>query len=242
MTEAHKPLPLIEEEKSIFHSISDIPLYACTISTDSKEFLVYNIEDNKICAKIPNPVSFDMTTKGLLCKLNGSQLFYFGGRIQRKKTSGTCLLIDIKAQSVEILPSGRPRFFANPVYFENFVYIFGGSGGPNWDQAASDKFSLRKKKWKRIADLPIPTAQTSTVLFERKILIAGHKLGSILKYDHYKNSYKSLLEISPTSWKILFIFKERCYAVTNDLQCYVSEIKNWKIWNYHGIIDGIILS
>ncbi|CAG9310187.1 unnamed protein product [Blepharisma stoltei] len=231
-------LTFLEEKKSSFNSISDIPLYVCTISTDSKEFLVCNIENNKICAKIQNPLPFNIITKGLICELNGSQLFYFGGCTKDDKPIGLCLLIDIRTQSVEVLPSGKPRYFANPVYFENFVYIFGGKSS-NKSLADSDKFSLRKNKWKSIADLPCRAYQTSAIVYRNQILLSGRNLGNIWKYDPVTNSYESLFEIVKEQWKFFFIYKKQCYIVTSERLCFSSEVDDWKTWNYFGTVRSL---
>ncbi|CAG9323936.1 unnamed protein product [Blepharisma stoltei] len=106
------PYPLIEEEPCKFDSISDVPLFLCKISIDSTEFLVYNIENNKICARLPNPVPYTLQIRGFSCNINGFQLFWFGGASQNGDIVGVCLLIDIKTQSVEILSFGRPRALA----------------------------------------------------------------------------------------------------------------------------------
>ncbi|CAG9319548.1 unnamed protein product [Blepharisma stoltei] len=117
--------PLVEEELCKFHSISDIPLFLCTLSVNSTEFLVYNVENNKICARIQNPVPYKLQIRGASCLINGSQLFWLGGASQNGDIVGACLLIDIKEQSIEILSSGKPRLLITPVFLENFVYDLG---------------------------------------------------------------------------------------------------------------------
>ncbi|CAG9328501.1 unnamed protein product [Blepharisma stoltei] len=235
----YKSLPLLEEEQSKFDSISEIPLHLCTMSIDSKEFLVYNVENNKICAKIPTPVSLNLMTQGFLCQLNGSQLFYLGGISKTDKSVGICLLIDIKNLSVEKLQTGRARCFATPVYLEKFVYVFGGRRFPNNPQSFSDKFNLRKNKWKRIANLPFPATQTNTIVYQRKILVSGWKLRNIWNYDPDKNSYESLFEIDKEPWKMFYIYKDQCYVVASDYNCYSSEKNSIQNWTFHRKVSGI---
>ncbi|CAG9323667.1 unnamed protein product [Blepharisma stoltei] len=238
MVEESRLLLKIEEESIKFSSIVDIPLNLCSLSEDSKEFLVYNVESNKICAKIPNPIPFELKFKGFMCKLSGSQHFYYGGCLKDDTPVGFCLLIDIKTLSVEFLNPGLPRYWASPIYYENFVYVFGGSTAKRSDQVISSKFNLRKNKWKRIADLPSKAEQTSTVVYENKILISGRKLGYVWKYDPEENSYERLLKTNKNPWKMFFVLNSRCYLVTTERVCYRSEANDWRHWQFYGKIKG----
>ncbi|CAG9319549.1 unnamed protein product [Blepharisma stoltei] len=87
--------------------------------------------------------------------------------------------------------------------------------------------------------MPESAYQTTTVVFDRKILIAGLGFGNILEYDPAKNSYDTIFKIAKKKTKLLIVIQDQCYLLS--IYFYSSEINNAKIWNCLGRIKNIPL-
>mmetsp|Transcript_15002 Transcript_15002/g.21813 ORF Transcript_15002/g.21813 Transcript_15002/m.21813 type:complete len:372 (+) Transcript_15002:27-1142(+) len=170
-----------------------------------------------------------------ICNLPLDKLFHCGGN----NFNNFCFLLDKKTLEVKELP-GYPLEIreTSAVYFNNCIYVFGGSvptkkegitlGVPT---SKSFKFDLNKKEWIEVSPLPEPSAMTSCIIVGNLIYVTGNSLPSLYVYNPFTNSYQDTLSLENYQEKVLVYHPKKAYLIVQAMGVFGlnRETQTWEI-------------
>lgn len=173
-----------------------------------------------------------------ICLIPGDKLFYHGGYNGDGDAIATTYIINLKTRFAEALPKGRLRCTASAIYYLGSIYIFGGYGKNAIKQC--DKFSVKRKTWEEISDLPCPVQNTSTIQVKGSFIITG--LGSkIYKYEIETNKYSVVISgMNIGGFNILIKESPNIYLLSAGI--YLSSEDTLDKWLFTEKINDIISS
>ncbi|CAG9321866.1 unnamed protein product [Blepharisma stoltei] len=178
-----------------------------------------------------------------ICSLPNDELFCYGFELADYSFSGSAYILN-SYNRIKKLPDGIPCFGGTGIYYENAVYIFGGSryGFDLYPIPLNNarKFDFLQNKWMRLANLPEPSLYLFITEFFDEILIAEYEVSKIYSYDIFSNIYSEIpLELAMHSAKILFRYEDRAYLIDSKRMINVSGIKDSFTWENIGQINRI---
>ncbi|CAG9314951.1 unnamed protein product [Blepharisma stoltei] len=163
-----------------------------------------------------------------ITQLPNYELFCFGNW---NPLSGITCIIDSK-YNVRVLPSGTPCNKAGSVYYQNNVYVFGGSDNKK-DLALAEAYDLVENKWIKLNPLPAPSRRCSCIVYKQNIIITGFNYSKLYSYSIIQNSYTEISSLLVRSGgnKILVSGIFRLFLIESSGAIYESEVgdeNNWK--------------
>ncbi|CAG9329959.1 unnamed protein product [Blepharisma stoltei] len=171
----------------------------------------YNIENQSFLCKLintPEPLS-EFTC---ITQLPNNEIFCFGNNYP---VSGVTCIINTNLLTCRALVDGKPCYNSSSIYYNRFVYVFGGCDDYDCLQHAA-KYDLSENRWINLTQLPGLALICSCIQFKHKILLSGLGLRSIYSYDPIINSYSVVTNfyLDENALKILILVDSRIYLIT----------------------------
>ncbi|CAG9329598.1 unnamed protein product [Blepharisma stoltei] len=182
---------------------------------DSKTKTIYEQE-----LKIPKNLSGNM-----ICRIPDNKLFFYGNL----PISGSAFILD-SFYNITNLQEGKPAFGAGGVYYNGFVYIFGGCDYHDLFKASS-RYSLSENRWSELMSLPVKSYYCSCEVFNGVILIYGYHHEVLYIYDPAIDIFTDVnVPFVRLAYKIIIKVNNRGYildhggtiyeSLENDLFCW----------------------
>ncbi|CAG9325669.1 unnamed protein product [Blepharisma stoltei] len=138
------------------------------------------------------------------------------------------------AKNFKIISSGATSWGSNAVFFEDFVYMFGGGYNGRTERKAK-RLDLVKNKLETLMPIPEPSKYCSCVVFCNKILISGQYFEDLFLYDTIIDTYHALLlGVIKNSPKIVCTGNSRGYIFDTWGYYYESNQNDEYAWNSLG--------
>jgi Kelch motif len=163
---------------------------------------------------------------GSFCYMEDLKVFYGGGSLNSKCLS-EYVIIDTREGFITTIKKGRSRKQGGSCYISPYIYIFGGCE-PTRAIKSCDKYNTKTQKWEVFNELPV-ASDTTSVIFQDKILVTGGKLSSVYYYDHANDTYHETLRNLPFGNKFLCCGNGKVYLLCNNL-IYSSHLGNYWKW------------
>lgn len=201
---------------------------------------VYELTENLACKS--NYATFCNTKNGNVCKMNLTdftliptqmenphKLDYFCNFCQLPNNEifgfscfklGTFIIkADLSFQKLK--RSAKPTSFCGSIYYEGYVYIFGGSGN-NYE-----RFNLVRHIWTKLPKLPRTSDYTSCAILQNKILITGYHLDNIYVFNPDINSYtRTLKALKMDTQKLVCNANQRGFLIELPGDVYESDVND----------------
>ena len=152
------------------------------------------------------------------CNIGENKYFVYGG--YGSAYSSSTKIIDIKAKSVESLPSDSPLAYHGLSLFNDEVYCFGGYTGSNYTNI-SKKFDLKKRVWTIIQPLPQANHFNSASTLDNQILVFGYQSAELFNFNPDQNSFTTKFSFTTNTMKFIFenwivVFGKGLYQIDYD--------------------------
>ena len=194
----------------------------------SKSLVTLSIESLELL-KTPLNLREKMGNSAGWCQLPQQKIFHYGGQLSKlRKPLNICCIIDPFKKTVEEKANGPALLYkiGQCTYFNNIVYIFGGSTLFSASCSEAYKYDLISDTWGEIAYLPNPSEHNCSVEIGGEIMITGCHLG-IVKYQLAENTYATLVE-KADGFKVMLTEGERFYLAFGS-KLYLGENNKWEL-------------
>lgn len=168
-----------------------------------------------------------------ICSVSPTEVFTTGG--YSESVLKCCYLINNETGTVKSLPKIRKRDYAQAMYYQRKVYIFGGYADRTLLNSC-DAFSIDSLTWKSLSNLLIPMRCTSVVNFrDNELIFIGsdidgrrHCLSYNTKTDYYSNF--SMIYSSEHDGNVLIRDGTNLFMLhkENIIKANISKMSNWK--------------
>lgn len=147
-----------------------------------------------------------------LCQIPDKKFFYLGGN-----TTHNCsaYIIDLKTFRAERITKTKDRLKATATYYNDFIYIFGGSYSNSYLNNC-EKYSLSKKEWRNITDFPESDRNCVCALpCKDFFILSSNNRSKLYRYNISADSYNSLSSaVENSSGNILFKNSNKYYYIS----------------------------
>ncbi|CAG9325857.1 unnamed protein product [Blepharisma stoltei] len=200
---------------------------------ESKQSTILTVCDleHKIISDIPIMIPINLTRFTCIAQLPNYELFCFG--TEGIPSSGFACIIDLQNYSLKRrLTLGYPCYSSCALYYDGFVYIFGGGNNTKGDLPNFYKFDLQNNRWIKRLSLPISSHSCSSIIFRSNILVSGFSHKHLYQYNMELDSYSIAFSFeSGNSWKILLAENNRAYIIERLGRIYECGAENVYNWN-----------
>ncbi|CAG9325860.1 unnamed protein product [Blepharisma stoltei] len=230
----HNAIVQKEKDLSIHHgkiiySIyrSNIYSYTVIIPFDcDSEKSEYNIIDSEKYTRKP---LIDISS--CITAIPNSGFFVFGRYFTSwDRGKSYAVIIDAKFQ-MRIIENSSNRSYPGCVYYQNCVYVFGGTWNTVMGLSIVEKFNLEADKWFKLSPLPSPSCSCACVAYYNSILVSGNNHSKVYKYDIDIDGYSEILSDLNTGNKVLLYGNSRIYVIEQPGAIYESDAENEFKWN-----------
>ncbi|CAG9315856.1 unnamed protein product [Blepharisma stoltei] len=215
----------IEEIEASF-TIPNLNVMA-SFKSGTKNLIELDLKNNsqKVTA-LALPVS--MSDHSSVCQLPDSSLFCFGSlyREENKNIFSGITFIVSPNYDIKILTSGQPRIKSGTIYFDSYIFAFGGDNGQALDFA--EKYDFTCNLWKKVANLPETSENCSCALFKDEILVLVQK-SKVFSYNPLSNSYSKMIEFHKHNIQQLCVANGKAYLLRSKA-IYESEFEDATMW------------
>ncbi|CAG9327944.1 unnamed protein product [Blepharisma stoltei] len=134
---------------------------------------------------------------------------------------------------IKQLSDGNPSGNMGAVYYDGFIYLFGGfnAQGNAWNQAA--KYELSTDKWYEIRPLKENLSRVSCIAGNYGIAFVGFQSSELYLYNHKQDIYNKIYcNFAANTRKVLLQAENRVFLIESGKNIYESnssQLSNWKI-------------
>ena len=173
--------------KSIFAIITkykDFDNNVLRTTTTSKNFLGFispqHLQRNFIALEKD---IFELNTT--FCKINKNTYFIYGG----SSFPRTPYILNLESNKISEQKAHVPLSSAGASFWNNKIFIFGGTTGNNQYSSSCYRFNIKRNEWFSIASLSVSCEYTTSSCYCSRILVVGMNIKSVLGYDQLKNCF-----------------------------------------------------
>lgn len=170
------------------------------------------------------------------CQLPDKKVFHYGGqKSQLLQPVCTCCIIDPGYKTILIRASGPEPLYSIGIccYFNNYVYIFGGSTSFSALSMNAYRFDLKQNNWSQLASMPYPSENNISYEHNGVILITGCRIG-LAKYEPSIDKYSVMIE-KIEGHKIMFTEGEKIFLLIQGRLI----VKNGGNWEQKGNVSAV---
>ncbi|OMJ94295.1 hypothetical protein SteCoe_2640 [Stentor coeruleus] len=186
-----------------------------------------------------------------ICRLSSNEIFIEGGLLLSEYLD-SCYIIDTKLGKGKAMLNGQKRRAAQPLFFKNSIYIFGGQSYEIYLNDCNE-FNLTSKIWRNLSRLNTGLSCTSPLPWKNnEILVVGSDLNgrrylfsyNIIEdfylYFNFDHSDKYHMNLLVRNDKFLLLLSANSLFVTE-----IGEFFEWKKvehkYAYYGIISQVTI-